>query len=130
MLNRRFPFGHCNVCPSIFWPLQCLSFYLLAIAMSVLLSFGHCVVCPSIYSFWLPLWYLQTFSNQNKSLEHCDSPYHIYLHCLTPDWWQGRHFCVCCTFNGLCFMYVLLHCGCARSPLLLILPLNFSSLPV
>jgi hypothetical protein len=27
-------------------------------------------------------------------------------------------------------MYVLLHCGCARSPLLLILPLNFSSLPV
>jgi hypothetical protein len=24
-------------------------------------SFGHCVVCSSsIYSFWLPLWYLQT----------------------------------------------------------------------
>jgi hypothetical protein len=26
-------------------------------------SFGYCVVCPSlIYGFWLPLWYLQTFS--------------------------------------------------------------------
>jgi ubiquitin-protein ligase len=44
----------------IFWPLCCLCF-----------SFGHCVVCTSlladgvvctssIYTFWLPLWYLQT----------------------------------------------------------------------
>jgi hypothetical protein len=23
-------------------------------------SFTHCVVCSSIYTFWLPLWYLQT----------------------------------------------------------------------
>ena len=54
-------FGHCVVCPSVllaivlsvllfFWPLCCLSFCLLAIVLSVLLSFGHCVVCPSV--FW------------------------------------------------------------------------------
>jgi hypothetical protein len=24
-------------------------------------SFGHCIVCSLIYSFWLPLWFLQTF---------------------------------------------------------------------
>ena len=23
-------------------------------------SFGHCIVYPTIYSFWLPLWHLQT----------------------------------------------------------------------
>ena len=45
--------------------------YLVAIVLSVpgfiasdylpLVSCGHCIVCPSIYSFWLTLWYLQTF---------------------------------------------------------------------
>ena len=35
-------------------------------------SFGHHIVCPSIYSFWLPLWYLQTVLT--------DSPLaHIYV---------------------------------------------------
>ena len=29
-------------------------------------SFGHCIVCPSIYSFWLPLWYLQTLLSYNN----------------------------------------------------------------
>ena len=38
-----------------FWPLCYLSFCLLAIVLSVLLSFGHCVICPSV--FW-PLCYL------------------------------------------------------------------------
>jgi hypothetical protein len=51
----HFSFGHCVVCSSVFWPLCCLSFCLLAIVLSVLLSFGHCVVCPSV--FW-PLCYL------------------------------------------------------------------------
>jgi hypothetical protein len=41
-------FGHCIVCPSVFWPLYCLSFCLLAIVLSVLLSFGLCIVCPSV----------------------------------------------------------------------------------
>ena len=42
----------------IFWPLYCLSFYLLILITS-LVSFGHCIVCPSsIYGFLLPLWYL------------------------------------------------------------------------
>jgi hypothetical protein len=54
-----FSFGHCTVCSSVFWPLYCLFFCLLAIVLSVLLSFGHCTVCFSIYGFWLPLWYLQ-----------------------------------------------------------------------
>ena len=45
-----FSFGHCVVCPSVFWPLCCLSFCLLAIVLSFLLSFGHCVVFPSV--FW------------------------------------------------------------------------------
>jgi hypothetical protein len=43
-------FGHCIVCPSVFWPLYCLSFCLLAIVLSVLLSFGHCIVCPSVFA--------------------------------------------------------------------------------
>jgi hypothetical protein len=39
---------------------HCLSFY------SV--SFHYCVICPSsIYSFWLPIWYLQTFLSSNDS---------------------------------------------------------------
>jgi hypothetical protein len=43
-------FGHCVVCSSVFWPLCCLFFCLLAIVLSVLLSFGHCDVCSSV--FW------------------------------------------------------------------------------
>jgi hypothetical protein len=38
-----------------FWPLYYLSFCILAIVLSVLLSFGHCIICPSV--FW-PLYYL------------------------------------------------------------------------
>ena len=34
----------------LFWPLCCLSFCLLVIVLSVLLSFDHCVVCSSV--FW------------------------------------------------------------------------------
>jgi hypothetical protein len=34
----------------VFWSLYCLSFFLLVIVLSVLLSFGHCIVCPSF--FW------------------------------------------------------------------------------
>ena len=34
-------------------------------SLFVLFSFGKCNVCPSsIYSFWLPLWYLQTFLSE------------------------------------------------------------------
>ena len=47
VLSVLLSFGHCVVCPSVFWPLCCLSFCLLAIVLSVLLSFGHCVVCSS-----------------------------------------------------------------------------------
>jgi hypothetical protein len=31
-------------------------------------SFGHCVVCSSIYGFWLPLWYLQTCTQQTQGV--------------------------------------------------------------
>jgi hypothetical protein len=48
VLSVLLSFGHCIVCPSVFWPLYCLSFCLLAIVLSVLLSFGHCIVCPSV----------------------------------------------------------------------------------
>ena len=51
VLSVLLSFGHCVVCPSVFWPLCCLSFCLLAIVLSVLLRF---------YGFWLPLCYLQT----------------------------------------------------------------------
>ena len=44
--------------PFFFWPLCYLSFCLLAIVLSVLLSFGHCVICPSV--FW-PLCCLSVF---------------------------------------------------------------------
>ena len=45
-----FSFHHCVVCSSVFWPLCCLFFCLLAIVLSGFLSFGHCVVCSSV--FW------------------------------------------------------------------------------
>jgi hypothetical protein len=86
LITSLVSFGHCIVCPSIycfwlpfwyllvivlsvplftasdylfgiFWPLYCLSFYLVLLITS-LVSFGHCIVCPSIYCLWLPLWYL------------------------------------------------------------------------
>ena len=61
VLSVLLSFGHCVVCSSVFWPLCCLFFCLVAIVLSVLLPFGHCVVCSSsIYNFWLHLWYLQT----------------------------------------------------------------------
>ena len=50
-----YPFG-------IFLPLCCLPFFSLQFLITPLVSFDHCVVCPSsVYSFWLLLWYLQTF---------------------------------------------------------------------
>ena len=43
----------------IFWPLCCLTFFVLQILITPLVSFGHCVVWPSsIYRFWLHLWCL------------------------------------------------------------------------
>jgi hypothetical protein len=54
---------------SFFWSLYCLSFFDLQLLITSLvssirscsLSFGHCIAFLSlIYSFWLPLWYLQT----------------------------------------------------------------------
>ena len=43
----------------IFWPLCCLSFIVLQILITSLVSFGHCVVWPSsIYRFVLHLWCL------------------------------------------------------------------------
>ena len=50
VLSVLFSFGHCVVCPFVFWSLCCLSFCLQVIVLSVLLSFGHCVVCPFV--FW------------------------------------------------------------------------------
>jgi hypothetical protein len=53
------------------WPLWWLPFFglrLLAIVMFAFLwitAFGHCDVCLSlVYSFWLSIWYLQTFLSQ------------------------------------------------------------------
>ena len=53
-----------------FWPLCCLSLFELWLLISTLVSsnfclfsFVHCIACPSAtYSFWLPLWYVQTFA--------------------------------------------------------------------
>jgi hypothetical protein len=59
-------FGHCIVCPSVFWPLYCLSFCLFDIVLSVLLSFGHCIICLSV--FW-PLYYLSFCYNGQKTEE-------------------------------------------------------------
>jgi hypothetical protein len=50
VLSVLLSFGHCVVCPSVFWSLCCLFFCLLVIVLSVPLSFDHCVVCSSV--FW------------------------------------------------------------------------------
>jgi hypothetical protein len=41
-------------------------------------SFGHGVDCPLIYSFWLPLWYFQTFVKMIKSLEAKNFPWNKF----------------------------------------------------
>jgi len=64
------PFVFCvAICISLFiflslffWPLYCMV-YDLHLLITPLVSFDHCIVWPTIYSFWLPLWYLQTFLN-------------------------------------------------------------------
>jgi hypothetical protein len=38
-LSVLLSFGHCVVCSSVFWPLCCLFFCLLAIVLSVLLRY-------------------------------------------------------------------------------------------
>jgi hypothetical protein len=50
--------------PPVFqWNSCCSLVFCIVVCISLCsFSFGHCIVCPSsIYSFWLPLWYLQTF---------------------------------------------------------------------
>jgi hypothetical protein len=39
---QTIQWGHFIVCTSLFWPLYCLYFFVLAIVLSVLLCFGHC----------------------------------------------------------------------------------------
>ena len=41
----------------VFYVVFCKSLF----AIFFFYSFGHCIVCPSIYSFWLPIWHIQTF---------------------------------------------------------------------
>jgi flagellar hook-length control protein FliK len=47
-------FGHCIVCTSLFWPLYCLYFFVLAIVLFVLLCFGHCIVCTEAQTIQWP----------------------------------------------------------------------------
>ena len=43
---------------------DCSSFYLCSV--------GHCILCPSsIYVFWLPFWYLQTFTGLHSNCSFC-----------------------------------------------------------
>ena len=78
-----FTFWNTQVNSQILWGSCCLIFSFLCsvlyfiVCPFVVFSCGHCVVCPSIYSFWLPLWYLQT------SLR---SPLHSLM-CL----WKNMH---------------------------------------
>jgi hypothetical protein len=51
-------FDHCIVCPSLFRPLYCLSFFISTIVLSVLLYFDHCIVCPFLFQ---PLYCLSFF---------------------------------------------------------------------
>ena len=63
----------------IFWPLYCLSFFALRLLVTgtSLVYFGHCIVCPSLlYGFWLPLWYLQTFSMTKT--KNVSNMFHFY----------------------------------------------------
>jgi hypothetical protein len=38
VLSVLLSFGHCGVCPSVFWPLCCLSFFDLRIMITPLVS--------------------------------------------------------------------------------------------
>jgi hypothetical protein len=78
-------FGHCVVSSSSIYRFWLPFWYLLAIALSVLLPYtilitplvscGHCVVCSSsIYRFWLPLWYLLAIVS-SALLRYRDSDY-------------------------------------------------------
>jgi hypothetical protein len=79
-----FSFGYCMVCLSSGYCMVCLSFGYCMVCLSfdycmVFLSFGYCMVCLSlIYGFWLPLWYLQTFTTWSRI-------YNRYVHILVLD---------------------------------------------
>jgi hypothetical protein len=69
VLSFLLSFGHCVVFPSVFWPLCCLSFCLLAIVLSFLLRFtdSNCpfgifklfLVYQLFYVFYCHFWFSQ-----------------------------------------------------------------------
>ena len=99
VLSVLLSFGHCVVCPSVFWPLCYLSFCLLAIVLSVLLSFGHCVICSLSFGhcvicfsvFW-PLCYLFFFDlrQRNKCTWTMSLVSHIHNTCIYNVCWCLR----------------------------------------
>jgi hypothetical protein len=70
-------------------------------------SFGHCNVCSSLsYSFWLILWYLQTFSSNGYSLllEIISCCFHVIWCLIVSRLSYTYSNLVLCLFNFVCFM--------------------------
>ena len=70
-------------------------------------SFGHCIVCSSLsYSFWLILWYLQTFSSNSYSflLEIISCCFHVIWCLIVSRLSYTYSNLVLCLFNFICFM--------------------------
>ena len=69
--------------------------------------FGHCIVCSSLsYSFWLILWYLQTFSSNSYSflLEIISCCFHVIWCLIVSRLSYAYSNMVLCLFNFVCFM--------------------------
>jgi hypothetical protein len=70
-------------------------------------SFGHCIVCSSLsYSFWLILWYLQTFSSNSYSLllEIISCCFHVIWCLIVSRLYYTYSNLVLCLLNFVCFM--------------------------
>jgi hypothetical protein len=74
VLSVLLSFGHCVVYSSVFWPLCCLFFCLLAIVLSILLRYTYVSDIPfDIFKLFFCLYVQWTFSYRptiKKSLIH------------------------------------------------------------
>ena len=77
VLSVLLSFGHCVVCPSVFWPLCCLSFSLLAIVLSVLFRFMDSDYPFGIFKLVLQQWW-----------SHSCEGWHFFRTRKTLAWWH------------------------------------------
>jgi hypothetical protein len=87
VLSVLLSFDHCVVCPSVFWPLCCLSFCLLTIVLSVLLlcmasdyPFIIFKLFLEYYKFYITCTFLFVYPPKEKKIDNTYFPWNIFVH--------------------------------------------------